>query len=93
MLRNTEVTRFVASLLPKAVHDDYVHQTLVAFHTGVLLEYIARSDDIEEGIIVLLLPTMLEPLQSENIRPSVMKEITVSRIPLCVGRPTYMHRM
>jgi U3 small nucleolar RNA-associated protein 10 len=81
MSRNTEVTRFVGSLLSKAMHGGHLHRALVAFHTGVLLEYIARSDDIEEGIVALLLPTILEPLQSESMGSSSMTiEVTVSRV-------------
>ncbi|KAI0311668.1 hypothetical protein OF83DRAFT_1068421 [Amylostereum chailletii] len=66
MQRNTDVMRFVASLLPTAIRENYTHRTLLAFHTGVVLDYVARAKLIDDGISAALLPTMIEPLETNE---------------------------
>ncbi|KAI0063355.1 ARM repeat-containing protein [Artomyces pyxidatus] len=63
MLRDVEVARFVASLLTRALQEQFAHRTMAAFHTGILLEYIARSKTLEDGVIAFLLPALLQPLR------------------------------
>ena len=87
MLRNIAVTRFVASSLPKVIKGKTTHHTLVAFHTAILFEYISRSKALDDAILVVLLPAMLEPLQESTIRTDALtKDVTVS-VPLCPFLP------
>lgn len=69
MLRNGDVARFVASLLPEALKEDREHRTLLAFNAATLHEFIKRSKVLDEGTLAYLLPSILEPLQkrSENV--------------------------
>ncbi|KAI0270487.1 hypothetical protein BC834DRAFT_967272 [Gloeopeniophorella convolvens] len=79
MLRNVAVARFVASALPKAVKERTAYRTLVAFHTGVLLEYISRSKALDDGVLAFLLPAMLEQLQESAIQADTLtKDIVLS---------------
>ncbi|KAA1474189.1 hypothetical protein DENSPDRAFT_781033 [Dentipellis sp. KUC8613] len=67
MLRSPDLSRFVAALLPNALKKGkgYAHHTLIAFHTGTLLDFIARSKTLDDAVLAFLLPAMLEPLQAE----------------------------
>ncbi|KAG6866337.1 hypothetical protein C0991_005804 [Blastosporella zonata] len=65
MLRNTDVSRFVTSLLPSALKDKRAHRVLLAFNAACLHDFISRSKAIDEGTIAYLLPSLLEPLQSK----------------------------
>src|SRR6266852_833022 len=79
ILRNIVVARFVASALSKAIKGKTTHHTLVAFHTAVLFEYISRSKALDDAVLVVLLPAMLEPLQESAIRADALtKDVTVS---------------
>ncbi|CAA7262090.1 unnamed protein product [Cyclocybe aegerita] len=63
MLKNDEVARFVASLLPTGVKKDLIHRTLVAFYAATMHEFITRSKSLKEGTVAYILPALLEPLQ------------------------------
>ncbi|TFY70773.1 hypothetical protein EVG20_g2223 [Dentipellis fragilis] len=67
MLRSPDLSRFVAALLPNALKKGkgYTHHTLIAFHAGTLLDFIARSKTLDDAVLAFLLPAMLEPLQAE----------------------------
>jgi hypothetical protein len=65
MVRNVVVARFVTSALPKAVKHRTAHRALVTFHTAALFEYISRIEAPDDGVLVFLLPAMLEPLQHQ----------------------------
>ena len=83
MLRNVVVVRFVASALSKAIKEKTAHHALIAFHTSALFEYISRAKALDDAALVVLLPSMLEPLQESAIRADALtKDITVS-VPLC----------
>ena len=83
MLRNIVVARFVASALPKVIKGKTTHHTLITFHTATLFEYISRSKALDDAVLVVLLPAMLEPLQESAIRTDALtKDVTVS-VPLC----------
>ncbi|OBZ74951.1 U3 small nucleolar RNA-associated protein 10 [Grifola frondosa] len=81
MLRNTDLARFVADLLPAALREGGAgaHRTLIAFHIGTLLEFIAQSKTLDEGIIAFLLPAAMEPLQlaqdpESSVKSTVLQE-------------------
>ncbi|KAI0692328.1 hypothetical protein BC835DRAFT_1416622 [Cytidiella melzeri] len=68
---NSDLARFVGSLLPSAVSagSGALHRTVIAFHAGVLLEFVKRSSQKSnssasgEGTLAWILPSVLEPLQ------------------------------
>ncbi|KAG6909155.1 hypothetical protein DXG01_001782 [Tephrocybe rancida] len=65
MLRNTDVSRFVTSLLPAALKDKRSHRVLLAFNAACLHDFISRSQAIDAETIAYLLPALLGPLQSK----------------------------
>ncbi|KAG6902641.1 hypothetical protein C0995_013766 [Termitomyces sp. Mi166 len=65
MLRNTDVSRFVAALLPSALKEKRSHRVLLAFNAACLHDFISRSKALDEGTVAYLLPALLEPLQTE----------------------------
>lgn len=86
MLRNPDLARFVASLLPNALKEQQqqhqhgnkiVHRTLLAFNAATLNEFIRRSRKMDEGTGVLLVSALLEPLQVKG--GDVSKDAIVSR--------------
>ncbi|KAG6857013.1 hypothetical protein H0H87_010685 [Tephrocybe sp. NHM501043] len=66
MLRNTDVSRFVTSLLPSALKEQRSHRVLLAFNAACLHDFISRSKAIDEGTVAYLLPALLEPFQSKT---------------------------
>jgi hypothetical protein len=66
MLRNSDVTRFITSLLPDAIKGGYVHHTLLAFNAATLSDFIIHSKTLDEGTVAFLLPALLEPLQTRS---------------------------
>ena len=75
MLKNPDLMRFAASILPEAVKGGYSHRTLINFHTATLVEYISRTESLDSGSAVVLLSNFLEPLEHEG---SVPKDVIVS---------------
>ncbi|THH26927.1 hypothetical protein EUX98_g7265 [Antrodiella citrinella] len=90
---NSAFARFVAGLLPATVHVNGfggVHRALVAFHTGILFDFVKRSQDgrtgkgMVEGTAAWYLPAVMEPMQScgtiqvEPSKESLVKEIILS---------------
>ncbi|KZT03292.1 uncharacterized protein LAESUDRAFT_744673 [Laetiporus sulphureus 93-53] len=65
MLKNSDLSRFISGLLLIALKENgpSVHKALVAFHTGVLLDFVAKSKILDEGTVAFLLTASLEPLQ------------------------------
>ena len=63
MLKNTDVARFVTSLLPSALASGHVHRTLLVFNAATLHDYIVHSKTLDEGTVAFLLPAFLESLQ------------------------------
>ncbi|KAI0052438.1 hypothetical protein FA95DRAFT_1483564 [Auriscalpium vulgare] len=64
MLRSPDVARFIASLLPRACKERWVYHALTAFHTGAILEFLARRKVLEDETVAFLLPAMLTPLDA-----------------------------
>jgi U3 small nucleolar RNA-associated protein 10 len=75
MLTNTDLARFVSSLLPAAIAQGHAHRTLVSFNAANLHDYITRSKILDEGTLAFLLPAILEPLQHK----SASKDLIVSQ--------------
>lgn len=83
---NTDFARFVASLLPSsiALGANTLHRPLIAFHAGVLLEFVKRTvhktkvqkgDSSAEATLAWLLPSAIQPLQEcSNSKPDVQKQ-------------------
>lgn len=62
MIQDTDVARFVSSLLPSAYQGGYSHRTLLAFNIGVMHEYIIRCKILDEGIIAFVVSALVETL-------------------------------
>ena len=85
LLKSLEVVRFVSGILPQVLRDHGagVHRALIAFHAGVLLEYVAKSQALDENAMAILLPAALEPLQVASnsevqVKPALLQESIVS---------------
>ncbi|KAI0632952.1 hypothetical protein C8Q77DRAFT_1120632 [Trametes polyzona] len=81
MLKSLEVARFVSAILPATLqrHTAGVHRALIAFHTGALLEFVAKSKTLDEDAMAVLLPAALEPLQTAAspevaVKPALLQE-------------------
>ena len=79
MLKNPDLMRFAASLLPEAIKGGYSHRTLISFHTATLVEYVSRAESLDSGSAVVFLSTFLKPLEHEG---SVPEDAIVSRLSL-----------
>ncbi|KAJ3564821.1 hypothetical protein NP233_g8044 [Leucocoprinus birnbaumii] len=79
MLRNSDVARFVTSLLPTAMKEGRSHRVLLAFNAATLHEFISRSKILDEGTMAYLLPALLEPLAK---RYDALRDATVRRFSL-----------
>jgi hypothetical protein len=71
MSKSPELVRFVSGLLPSAVKAQAPHRTLVAFHTAVFMDFIARSQHtsrnvIEEGVLASLISSFLGSLTQDE---------------------------
>ncbi|KDR78387.1 hypothetical protein GALMADRAFT_245550 [Galerina marginata CBS 339.88] len=65
MLKNSDLARFVTSLLPTGVRKGLGHRVLLAFNAATLHDFIKRSKSLSEGTIAFILPALLEPLQQK----------------------------
>lgn len=73
MLRNSDVARFVTSLLPSAMKDGFSHRVMLAFNAACLHDFILRSRALDEGTLAYLLPALLQPLQhTPNVRDATL---------------------
>ncbi|KAL6308934.1 hypothetical protein BKA93DRAFT_724934 [Sparassis latifolia] len=83
MSKNSDFARFVLELLPKALREDAgLHRALVAFHTGLSLDFVAHQQTLDEGAVAFLLPAFVEPLQfrpnaSSTVKPTLIQESTL----------------
>ncbi|RPD60690.1 hypothetical protein L227DRAFT_501246 [Lentinus tigrinus ALCF2SS1-6] len=82
MLSKSEVARLVIKILPSVLkdHGAGVHRALIAFHTGALLEYVAKCKSLDENAMALLLPAAMEPLNSASaedisVKPALLHEL------------------
>src|SRR4030081_3796316 len=64
MIKNTDVARFISSLLPLSLKHNYIHRTLVAFNAACLDDFMSKSKSLDEGTVAYLLPAILQPLQT-----------------------------
>lgn len=82
MLRNGDVARFVASLLPLALKKDRLHRVLLAFNAATMHEFITRSKSLDEGTIAYILPALLDPLDEEHAssRDAIVRSYTPFRL-------------
>ena len=85
MVTKPEVARFVATIFPAVLktHGAGVHRALIAFHTGALLEYVAKLKALDENAMALLLPAAMEPLETASsdqteVKPTLLQESIVS---------------
>ena len=69
MLKNSEVARFIATLLPAAIKSGHSHRTLLAFNAATLHDYLAHVKKLDDGIAAFMLPALLEPLQNSEESP------------------------
>lgn len=83
MLKNSDVARFVASLLPTAIKKGLGHRVLVTFNAATLHDFIKRSKSLNEGTVAYLLPSLLEPLQQKPKK--LMKDAVVSFLCLLIS--------
>lgn len=74
MLRNSDVARFVASLLPSALKENRLHRVLLAFNAATMHEFIFRNKTLSEGTMAYILPAVLEPLEK---RPDASRDAIV----------------
>lgn len=87
MLKNSDIARIITNLLPSTLKNGGAgtHKALVIFHTGVLLDFIARSQELDEGTTAFLLAASLEVLQIEpseagKANGSLLQESAVSKL-------------
>lgn len=83
MQANTDVARFVTSLLPNAIRSISVHRTLLAFNGASLHDFVTNTLILDAGTLAHLLPALLEPLQNKS--EHVTKEAIVNTpLPPCM---------
>lgn len=70
MFRNSDVSRFIANLLPAAIKGGYTHRSLLAFNAATLHDYMLHSKVLDDGTLAYLLPALLEPLQHPSEFPT-----------------------
>lgn len=86
MLKDSDLTRFVTSILPVALNKGLGHRTLIAFNAATLHDFIKRSKSVDDGTVAFLLPALLKPLTKKQ--KHVVKDVVVSlRSVLHCGMP------
>ena len=86
MQQNTDLTRFVISLLPSAIKRGSAHRTLVAFNAATLHDFIghigAQGKALDEGLVVQLVDALLMPLiaatKTKGV-PNTMSKDSIAR--------------
>jgi len=76
MLKDSDLARFVSSLLPTAIKKGQVHSTIIAFNAATLHDFIKRGKSINEGTLAHILPALLEPLhqnQKNTVKDAVVR--------------------
>jgi U3 small nucleolar RNA-associated protein 10 len=63
MVQDTDLARFVSSLLPNAHQGGYSHRALLAFNIGVMHEYIIKSKILDESIVGFVVNALVEALK------------------------------
>ncbi|KAK0476138.1 hypothetical protein IW261DRAFT_1643515 [Armillaria novae-zelandiae] len=70
MFGNSDVSRFIANLLPAAIKGGYSHRSLLAFNAAALHDYMLHSKVLDDGTLAYLLPALLQPLQHPSEFPT-----------------------
>ncbi|KAK0216141.1 armadillo-type protein [Armillaria fumosa] len=70
MFTNSDVSRFIANLLPAATKGGYSHRSLLAFNAAALHDFMLHSKVLDDGTLAYLLPALLEPLQHPSQFPT-----------------------
>jgi hypothetical protein len=81
MVQDTDLSRFVSSLLPSALQGGYSHRALLAFNIGAMHEYIVRCKILDEGIVGFVVSALVEALKGGsdgNVVVRVLKFIASS---------------
>lgn len=65
MVQDTDLARFVSSLLPNAHKSGYSHRTLLSFNIGVMHEYIVKCKALDEGIVTFVVSALVDTLRGE----------------------------
>ncbi|KAF8654764.1 hypothetical protein AX16_003419 [Volvariella volvacea WC 439] len=68
MASNSDVARFITSLLPNALSLGVVHRTLITFNAAVLHGFVSRSKNLDESTVAYLLPAILKPLTCDGVQ-------------------------
>jgi len=63
MVQDTDLARFVSSLLPNAHKGGYSHRVLLAFNIGVMHEYMVKCKVLDEGIVTFVVSALVEVLK------------------------------
>jgi U3 small nucleolar RNA-associated protein 10 len=85
MIKNTDVARFISSLLPLSLKHKHVHRTLVAFNAACLDDFMSKSKSLDEGAVAYLLPAILQPLQTVDHEFAQDSIVCPTRV-CCVAR-------
>ncbi|KAH7920221.1 hypothetical protein BV22DRAFT_1199044 [Leucogyrophana mollusca] len=64
MISNSDVARFVSSLLPDAIRGAYSHRALLGFSTATMHDYLSSHSRFDEGTLAFVLPALMGPLQA-----------------------------
>ncbi|KII90106.1 hypothetical protein PLICRDRAFT_686024 [Plicaturopsis crispa FD-325 SS-3] len=67
MLRNIDLARFVAALLPAATKQGCSHRTLLVFNAATLHDFIGCSKSLDESTVAYILPALVQPLQTNEL--------------------------
>lgn len=63
MVQDTDLARFVSSLLPNAHQGGYSHRALLAFNIGVMHQYIIRCKILDEAVMGFVMSALVESLK------------------------------
>lgn len=66
MSRNSDLLQFVVNLLPSAISNDAVHQTLVGFWAATLISYLDLRPSVTQEELSLLLPALFTAIKAKS---------------------------
>jgi U3 small nucleolar RNA-associated protein 10 len=75
MVQDTDLARFVSSLLPSAHQGSYSHRALLAFNIGVMHEYIVRCKILDESIVGFVVSALVEALKGGSDGNVVVRNV------------------
>ncbi|KAG8879331.1 snoRNA-binding rRNA-processing protein utp10 [Tulasnella sp. 331] len=77
MIKNVDLARLATGLFVRALENNYWHQTLLNFSTGITAEYISRIPVIDQGISAFLLPAVTHPLTASGNREIILNHFII----------------